>query len=407
MNTSGPLVVALVYDGLCTFEFGIAVEVFGLARPEFDFPWYRFVVCSGEPGKLLAIGGVSIEVNGTEADLIAADTIIIPGWRGANAPPPPDMLDIVRAAHARGTRLVSICGGVFVLAAAGLLDGRRASTHWMFVDQLRDRHPKIVVDADALYVDEGSVLTSAGSAAGIDLCLHLVRKDFGAGIANRVARRLIAQPHREGGQSQYIDRPVPEGRDGRMAELLDWMIVNLRGDIRLPEIAARAHMSQRTLLRRFRTATGMTPKFWLLRERVRRSQQILEATDLTVEVVAHEAGFGSAEAFRYHFRRITRTTPKTYRLAFRGRIEPAGESVEARAVGADSDTKHQVIARRQTVPFARLEPLGVADISPRPTWFVDDESDGKDMPVGSVVTKGGIQPRRPERIKSHPPDARR
>ena len=167
------------------------------------------------------------------------------------------------------------------------------------------------------------MLTSAGSAAGIDLCLHLVRKDFGARVANRVARRLIAQPHREGGQSQFIDRPLPEGRDGRVAELLDWMIVNLQRDIRLSEIALRAHMSQRTLLRRFRLATGMTPKFWLLRERVRRSQQILEATDLTMEEVAGESGFGSAEAFRYHFRRITRTNPKNYRLAFRGRVEPA------------------------------------------------------------------------------------
>jgi AraC family transcriptional activator FtrA len=195
----------------------------------------------------------------------------------------------------------------------------------MFVDQLRARHPKVIVDPDALYVDEGSVLTSAGSAAGIDLCLHLVRKDFGARIANRVARRLIAQPHREGGQSQYIDRALPEGRDGRVAELLDWMMVNLRGDIRLSEIAAKAHMSQRTLLRRFRLATGTTPKLWLLRERVRRAQQILEATDLAMEEVAHEAGFGSAEAFRYHFRRVTRTNPKTYRLTFRGRAETTVE----------------------------------------------------------------------------------
>jgi len=323
MNQTGPLVVALVYNGLCTFEFGIAVEVFGLSRPEFDFPWYRFVVCPGEQGPLVAVGGFSIGVTGSRQDLLDADTIIIPGWRGPNEVPPPELVEIVRSAHARGTRLVSLCGGVFVLAAAGLLDGRRASTHWMFVDPLRRAHPKIIVDSDALYVDEGSVLTSAGSAAGIDLCLHLVRKDFGARIANRVARRLIAQPHREGGQSQFIDRPLPEGRDGRVAELMDWMVVNLQRDISLSQIALRAHMSQRTLLRRFRLATGMTPKFWLLRERVRRSQQILEATDLTMEEVAGESGFGSAEAFRYHFRRITRTNPKNYRLAFRGRVEPA------------------------------------------------------------------------------------
>jgi len=321
MTQNGPLVVALVYNGLCTFEFGISVEVFGLPRPEFDFPWYRFAACAAETGRLSAIGGVSIEVNGTNADLLAAHTIIIPGWRGPNAVPPPELIELVRAAAARGTRLVSLCGGVFVLAAAGLLDGRRASTHWMFVETLRARHPRIFVDSDALYVDEGHVLTSAGSAAGIDLCLHLVRKDFGARIANRVARRLIAQPHREGGQSQYIDRPLPEGRDGRIAEVLDWMGSDLRRDIQLSDIALHARMSERTLLRRFRTVTGLTPKLWLLRERVRRAQQILEATDLNVEEVAHESGFGSPEAFRYHFRRITRTSPIIYRLAYRGRTE--------------------------------------------------------------------------------------
>jgi AraC family transcriptional activator FtrA len=321
MTQTGPLIVALVYNGLCTFEFGITVEVFGLSRPEFDFPWYRFSAYPGESGKLLATGGFSLDVVGTKADLLAAHTIIIPGWRGPNAIPPPELIQIVRGAAARGTRLVSICGGVFVLAAAGLLDGRRASTHWMFVETLRARHPRVIVDTDALYVDEGHVLTSAGSAAGIDLCLHLVRKDFGPSIANRVARRLIAQPHREGGQSQFIDRPMPMGRDGRVAELLDWMSTHIERDIHLSDIAEHAHMSERTLLRHFRTATGMTPKLWLLRERVRRAQQILEATDLRMEEVAHEAGFGSAEAFRYHFRQITRTSPKTYRLAFRGRLD--------------------------------------------------------------------------------------
>jgi AraC family transcriptional activator FtrA len=321
MTQPGPLIVALVYNGVSTFELGTCIEVFGLPRPEFDFSWYRFAVCAGESGKIAAVGGIFIEATGSRTDLLSAHTIIIPGWRSVDGAPSAELLELLRAAAARGTRLISVSGGVFLLAAAGLLDGRRVSTHWMLLEALRARHPHVLVDTDALYVDEGHILTSAGSAACIDLCLHVVRKDFGARVANRVARRLIAQPHREGGQSQYTDRPLPEGRDGRIGELLDWMGANLGRDIHLSDIALRARMSERTLLRRFRTATGLTPKLWLLRERVRRAQQILEATDLSMEQVAHESGFGSTEAFRYHFRRITDSSPTSYRLSFRGQAQ--------------------------------------------------------------------------------------
>jgi AraC family transcriptional activator FtrA len=323
MPENGPSIVALIYNGLSTFEFGTCVEVFALPRPEFDFPWYRFAALACEPGVLAAVGGIGIEVVGPKAQLLGAHTLILPGWRDANEAPPRELIELVRAAAARGTRLLCIGGGVFVLAAAGLLDGRRVSTHWMLEETLRKRYPRLNVDTNALYIDEGHILTSAGAAATIDVCLHVVRNDFGARIANRVARRMITQPHREGLQSQYVDRPFPEGRDGGVGDVLDWMGANLGRDLHLSDIANRAGTTERTLLRRFKRATGLTPKLWLLRERVRRAQQILEATDLTMEQVAEQAGFGSAEAFRYHFRRLTTTSPTSYRRDFRDQTNQA------------------------------------------------------------------------------------
>lgn len=238
-------VAALVYDRLCTFEFGIAVEIFALPRPELSVDWYEFAVCSLDLGPLRATGGVRMEPTAGLGGLRRAGTIVIPGWRDPNERPPDALLNAVRAAHARGARLVTICSGVFVLAAAGLLDGKRATTHWRYVDRLRELCPRIRVEPDVLYVDEGTILTSAGSAAGIDLCLHIVRRDYGANIANQVARRLIMPPQREGGQSQYIPAPIQPEAHGGLAHVLEWAHRHLSERLSVERLAQRAAMSPR------------------------------------------------------------------------------------------------------------------------------------------------------------------
>jgi AraC family transcriptional activator FtrA len=314
------LVVALAYDGLCTFEFGVAAEIFGLPRPEMGPGWYRFGVASLEPGPLRAAGGLTVRVDGGAALLARAGTIVVPGWRGAAEPVPQAVRGALRKAHARGARVLSLCSGAFVLAAAGLLAGRRATTHWRYLDALRRAHPDIALAHDALYVDEGSVLTAAGSAAGIDLCLHLVRRDFGPEAANSVARRLVVPPHREGGQAQYVPRPVPTEREGaRLGPLLDRMRKRLDRPQPLPALAREAGMSLRTFLRRFRDATGSPPGEWLLRQRLDRARELLEgASAAPVEEVAALCGFGSAATLRHHFRRRFGLGPAAYRARFAG-----------------------------------------------------------------------------------------
>lgn len=314
------LVVALAYDGLCTFEFGVAVEVFGLPRPEMGPDWYRFGVAALEPGPLRAAGGLRVEVDGGAALLARAGTVIVPGWRGVTDPVPEPLCRALRKAHARGARVLSLCSGVFVLAAAGLLAGRRATTHWRYLDALRRAHPDIALADDVLYVDEGSVLTAAGSAAGIDLCLHLVRRDFGPAAANSVARRLVVPPHREGGQAQYVPRPVPTEREGaRLGPLLDRMRARLDRPQPLPDLARDAGMSLRTFLRRFRDATGCPPGEWLLRQRLDRARELLEgARGAPLEEVAGLCGFASAATLRHHFRRRFGLGPAAYRARFAG-----------------------------------------------------------------------------------------
>jgi AraC family transcriptional regulator, transcriptional activator FtrA len=312
------LVVALAYDRLCTFEFGIAVEVFGVPRPEMGQDWYRFAVCAVDPGPLQATGGFHVVADGGLELLAEAGTIIVPGWRGAlSEPVPPALIEGLRRAHERGARIMSICSGVFVLAAAGLLSGRRATTHWHYVDQLAGAYPDIRVEPDVLYVDEGSVLTSAGSAAGIDLCLHVVRHDYGSEIANRLARRLVVPPHREGGQAQFVERPVPPIREGaRLGPLFDRMRSRLAEDQPLAELAAEAGMSVRTFLRRFKSATGMPPGEWLLAERLLRARELLESTTHSIEDIAAASGFGSPATLRHHFRSRLGTSPAAYRIHF-------------------------------------------------------------------------------------------
>jgi AraC family transcriptional regulator, transcriptional activator FtrA len=310
-----PLVVALAYDGLCTFEFGVATEIFGLERPEMGPGWYRFGVAALEPGPLRATGGLRVQVDGG-ADLLAeAGTIVVPGWRGVAEPVPEPVRDALRAAHAGGARVLSLCSGAFVLAAAGLLAGRRATTHWRYLEALRQAHPEVTLVPDVLYVDEGSVLTAAGSAAAIDLCLHLVRRDFGPEAANGVARRLVVPPHREGGQVQQVLRPVPPEREGaRLGPLLDRMRAGLDRPQPLAALAREAGMSLRTFLRRFRAATGCPPGEWLLRQRLDRARELLEEGGRRpMEDIAAACGFGSAAALRHHFRRRFGLSPVAYR----------------------------------------------------------------------------------------------
>ena len=309
-------VVALAYDRLCTFEFGIVVEVFALPRPELSVEWYKFSVCSIEPGPLRAMGGLILQSQAGLRALRQAGTIVIPGWRNADEPPPEALIRELRLAYANGARLVSICSGVFVLAATGLLDGKRATTHWRYVSRLTSRFPGVQVQPDVLYVDEGRILTSAGSAAGIDLCLHIVRRDYGAEIANVVARRLVVPPHREGGQAQYAPHPIRAESEGGLAPVLDWAQEHLDRRLTVEELAGKALMSTRTFARRFRQETGTTPHQWLIQQRLLHAQRMLETTSDSVEKIAEVAGFGTAATLRQHFARRRTTTPMAYRRRF-------------------------------------------------------------------------------------------
>ena len=310
----GPLVCAVAYDGLCTFEFGLVVEVFGLPRPELE-RYYRFRTVAAEPGPLRATGGVTVAPAHGLASLRRADLVVVPGWRGADAPVPAPLRRALVAAHARGARIASICSGAFVLAAAGLLDGRRATTHWRHAGALAAAHPSIEVDPDVLFVDGGDVATSAGSAAGLDLCLHLVRADFGADVANAVARRLVLPAAREGGQRQFVPRPVPRERGRGVAPLLDRVRASLDEPWPLERMAAEANVSVRTLSRRVREATGESAQGWLVATRVARAAELLEG-GAAIEDTVDACGFGSAETMRRHFRRLRGVPPSRHRAMF-------------------------------------------------------------------------------------------
>lgn len=317
MTNSGqpsPLVVVLAYNGLCTFEFGVAVEVFGLPRPEMGDDWYRFAVASIEEGELRATGGIRMVADGDLALLEEASMVIIPGWRGVEEPVPQALCAALRQAHQRGCRLLSICSGVFVLAAAGLLDGRRATTHWRYTARLRDAFPAITVVEDVLYQDEGDILTSAGSAAGIDLSLHVVRRDYGTEAANSVARRLVIPPHRDGSQTQQFSRPVARLRESqRLGQLFDYLHQHLALNHSVSSLARRAGMGQRTFLRRFQEATGTTPARWLLNERLIRARDYLENSRLSIDSIAEQTGFACSATLRHHFRQHFALSPAQYR----------------------------------------------------------------------------------------------
>ncbi|MBW5485224.1 helix-turn-helix domain-containing protein [Streptomyces bambusae] len=316
-------VALAVTDGMLHFELSLACEVFGSDLTHLVDPWYRFSLCGSGP---VAVDRFRLEPDEGLDGLARADTVIVPGWADVDRDPPVELVDAVRAAHDGGARVVSLCTGAFVLAAAGLLDGRRATTHWAHTGELARRHPRVTVDPDVLYVDNGSVLTSAGKAAAMDLCLHLVRLDHGTAIANTIARRLVVPPHRDGGQAQFVRTPVPEPGNHPLAELLPWILARLDAPLTVEDLARQARMSSRHLTRHFKTVTGTTPLQWLHIQRIRRAQELLEGTDATVDAIATTTGMGTAATLRRHFNRTVGVPPDTYRRTFRnhGHANPEG-----------------------------------------------------------------------------------
>ncbi len=317
-------VAILAYDGMTGFESGLAAEIFGMAELPGRFSagvapgGYAVKLCSEQP-EIRMLGGAVVRTSYGIEDLASADTVLIPSVRDVEQAPSDALLEAIRAADTRGARLVSICSGAFALAAAGVLDGRTATTHWIYADLLAQRYPSIDVDPAPLYVDNGRVLTSAGCAAGLDLCLHIVRADHGVRVANDIARRLVISPHRAGGQAQYIETPVPEPAfDGRIAAGMAWALEHLDRPITLDELAERSSLSRRSYLRQFARATGTTPIKWLIEQRIQASLALLESSDLGVEQIAARVGFESPVTFRHHFVRQMRTTPREYRGCFSG-----------------------------------------------------------------------------------------
>jgi len=311
------VVAAVIDEGALTFDFAIPCEVFGLDRRDIADPWYELlVVAAGERRVMTQTGFVLEAPHGLEA-LERADTIVVPGWPDPDVEPSPALCEALVAAHARGARIVSLCTGAFALAAAGLLDGRRATTHWMYAERLRRRYPEVQLDPNVLYVADGRVFTSAGTAAGIDLCLHLVMLDHGVDAAATVARRLVMPLFRSGGQAQYVDLPLEPAPDS-LGPLLDWARANVGDGITVDDLASRGAMSVRTLSRRFRSTVGLPPGEWLLRERLRLAQRLLERTDDSIARVAKRAGYDAPATMRAQFASRLRTSPRAYRETFRG-----------------------------------------------------------------------------------------
>jgi transcriptional regulator GlxA family with amidase domain len=312
-------VATVLLDGMHPFELGVVCEVFGLDRSDEGLPVYDFAVASAEgPTLNTHVSGLTLSTPHGLERLEEADLIAVPASDAdVSRDYPPALLDALRRAVDRGARVLSVCSGVFVLGAAGLLDGRRCAVHWRHAEELSRRFPRAIVEPDVLYVDEDPVITSAGTAAGIDACLHIVRKEQGPEVANKIARRMVVPPHRDGGQAQYIERPLPKPCD-TVGEVLVWMGEHLDQEVTVEQLAARAHMSPRTFARRFQQETGTTPYRWILRQRVLLAQELLEGTDETMDAVADRTGFGTAAALRHQFVRALGTTPNAYRRGFRG-----------------------------------------------------------------------------------------
>ncbi len=321
-------VVAL--PGMPPFEFGVVCEVFGIDRTEMGGPAFDFHVVTADPGPVPMSHGLQLVVPTGLDEAADADLIAIPAYYGTGFDP--RILDLIRDAAARGAWVLSVCSGAFYLAEAGVLDGRRATTHWMHAEKLASRYPLVDVDPDVLFVEEGNIVTGAGTAAGIDAALHIVRKDLGAGAANVIARRMVVPPQRDGGQSQYIAQPMPECQSDSFAEVIDWMLENLHEELTIEQLSRKAIMSTRTFARRFRAETGTTPAAWLNRQRIIRAQQLLEASDSSLEQIAQQTGFGSSAVMRHHFVKVLKVNPLTYRRTFGsrpvveiGQVEPVKE----------------------------------------------------------------------------------
>lgn len=318
-------VAVLALEGVEPFDLGVLCEVFGADRTDSGLPGYEFAVCGLAAGQVRTSVGMTLAVEAGLERLAVADLVAVSAAT-TDRQPPAAVITALQAAVARGARVLSVCSGAFTLAAAGLLDGRRATTHWMHAEELATSYPQVQVDPDVLYVDADPIFTSAGTAAGIDLCLHLLRREHGAAVANAVARRMVVPPHRAGGQAQYIEAPVSgvATGDDPIGALLSWLTAHMDQAHTVASLARRCHMSMRTFARRFRAATGTTPAAWLTRERIRHVQRLLETTDAPVEVIANQAGFDSPAAMRVHFIRTVGTSPRAYRSTFRERADLAG-----------------------------------------------------------------------------------
>lgn len=312
----GCTVAVAVTDGVPIFEVAIPCEVFGYARPGLPVPWYDFRLCAPTSEVIRTSAGFAPGPSHGLDTLAEADMVIVPACRNVHDEQPAELVAAVRAAHDSGARIVSLCSGAFVLAAAGVLDGRHATTHWMHADLLAARYPKVHVDASVLYVDDGNVLTSAGTTAGLDLCLHIVRIDYGAATANALAKRLVMPAHRPGGQAQYIDPAIAVDHTDRLGLVLDWARERLDQPLTVAALAAQANVTSRTLIRRFHAATGTTPMNWLRNVRLNYARELLETTTLPVDQVAERSGLGSAANLRHHFARAVGIPPDTYRRAF-------------------------------------------------------------------------------------------
>lgn len=317
------LLAIVAYDQLRTFEYAIAAEVFALPRPSLGVRWYTPVVVSPDRGRLRGIAGVEIRADAPFDRIDEAQTIVLPGWRDFERTPPARLLAALKRAHARGARLLSICSGSYLLACAGLLDGRSATTHWLFTPLFRARFPAVSFADDVLYVDLGQIITSSGSAAGIDACLHLVRRDYGARIANQVARRMVTAPHRDGGQAQFVETPLSERPErsaaGKLGTLLAYLRQHLEQPWTLASMARHALLSERSFVRQFRQLTALSAHAWLQRERIARARELLESTQLDHEAIAARCGYGTLETFRVAFRRVTGVAPGVYRQRFAAR----------------------------------------------------------------------------------------
>jgi len=314
-------VVALILPPQSTFELACAAEVFGVRRPGIP-AHYEFAVCAEQPGAIQTLAGYAVVVPNGLPMLQSADTIVIPGWQLRHQRASPAVIEAVQAAHRRGARIVAICAGAFLLAQAGLLDQRRATTHWRMAADLQAGFPNVIVEADSLYIDQDNIATSAGTAAGIDLCLHLVRTDHGASYAAQIARHMVMPPHREGGQLQYAAPAGTQPPTDSLAPLLDWALERLHKPLALSDLATHAQVSARTLARRFADQLGVSPGRWLLNQRITAAQALLEQTDLPVEAVARKTGLSSASNLRRRFRGTLHTSPAAYRRSF-GRHDDA------------------------------------------------------------------------------------